>query len=292
MFSWIDPPTRRASGDRSASQVCRVAELNNVQNHDSGPIADTQAAITSAVGKWNRELSDGSFTLDEPTYWREAHGHSRAADQSVRASLSPIERRRIPDLTRRRVWAEFRMTHDRLTDCELISNPNQMPRVLQTAMQHAVSKRGSSVIVLPGDVAAMPAPSDALAHQLVTAQPLVRPADADIERLASLLNEGSRVTLFCGIGCADAREEVLALAKKLQAPVGYSFRGKEWLEYDNPYAVGTTGLSGWGARLQGDARVQRPAVVGHGFPLRELHAGQPQDRLRVRVEEPQLRGTR
>src|SRR5271155_4849912 len=120
--------------------------------------------------------------------------------------------------------------------CELISNPRQMPRVLQSAMQHAVSKRGVSVIVLSGDVAALPAPAETFARGLVTALPVVRPADADLARLAELLNQGRRVALFCGIGCAGAHAEVVALAKRLQAPVGYSFRGKEWLEHDNPYA--------------------------------------------------------
>src|SRR6201982_3961311 len=110
--------------------------------------------------------------------------------------------------------------------CELVSNPRQMPRVLQTAMQHAVSKRGVSVIVLSGDVAAMQVPSDTLAHGLVTAQAVVRPADADLARLADLLNKGRRVTLFCGSGCAGAHAEVVALAEKLKAPVGYAFRGE------------------------------------------------------------------
>src|ERR1700730_8817339 len=79
--------------------------------------------------------------------------------------------------------------------CELISNPRQMPRVLQSAVQHAVSKRGVSVVVLPGDVAAMEVPSESFAHGLVTALPVVRPSDADLARLADLLNKGKRVTL-------------------------------------------------------------------------------------------------
>src|SRR5436309_1489606 len=79
------------------------------------------------------------------------------------------------------------------------------------------------------------------------AVPDVRPADADLARLAELLNSARTVTLFCGIGCAGAHDEVLALAEKLKAPVGYSLRGKQWIEHDNPYGVGMTGLLGWGA---------------------------------------------
>src|SRR5258708_26741820 len=107
-----------------------------------------------------------------------------------------------------------------------------MPRVLQTAMQHAVSKRGVSVIVLSGDVAAMEVPSEAFAHGLVTALPLVRPADADLARLADLLNKGRRGTLFCGSGCAGAHAEVVALAEKLKAPVREALRRQGWVGYD------------------------------------------------------------
>src|SRR5207248_6709106 len=123
--------------------------------------------------------------------------------------------------------------------CELVSHPRQAPRVLQSAVQHAQSKRGVSVVVLPGDIAALEAPPDAVARGPVAAAPLVRPADDDLARLADLMNGGKKVALFCGIGCAGAHE-VVALTEKLKAPVGYSFRGKEWVEYDNPNAVGMT----------------------------------------------------
>jgi pyruvate dehydrogenase (quinone) len=141
-----------------------------------------------------------------------------------------------------------------------------MPRVLQTAMQHAVSKRGVSVIVLSGDVAALEAPSDTFANSLVTAVPQVRPVDADLARLADLLNKGRRVTLFCGSGCAGAHDEVVALAEKLKAPVGYAFRGKEWVEYDNPCAVGMSGLLGWGAAYKAMHSCDVLLLLGTDFP--------------------------
>src|SRR5262249_14152487 len=119
--------------------------------------------------------------------------------------------------------------------CELISHPQQFPRVLQSAMQHAVSRRGVSVVILPGDVAAMNAPSNPFAHGAFRAVPVIRPSDDDLARLADALNTARTVTLFCGTGCAGAQREILSLAEKLKAPVGYSFRGKEWIEHDNPY---------------------------------------------------------
>jgi pyruvate dehydrogenase (quinone) len=160
--------------------------------------------------------------------------------------------------------------------CELISNSRQAPRVLQTAAQHAVSKRGVSVIVLSGDVAAMELPSDTLAHAPVSAQPVVRPADADLARLADLLNKGRRVTLFCGSGCAGAHAEVVALAEKLKAPVGYAFRGKEWVEYDNPCAVGMSGLLGWGAAYMAMHACDVLLLLGTDFPYDTFMPTKPQ----------------
>jgi pyruvate dehydrogenase (quinone) len=160
--------------------------------------------------------------------------------------------------------------------CELIANPHQMARVLHSAMQQAVSKQGVSVIVLSGDVAAMQAPPESFARGLVTAQPLVRPADADLARLADLLNKGSRVAIFGGIGCAGAHDEVVALATKLQAPAGYSFRGKEWLEYDNPNAVGMTGLLGWGAAYDAMHECDVLLLLGTDFPYETFMPTTPQ----------------
>src|SRR5262249_54555514 len=150
--------------------------------------------------------------------------------------------------------------------CELISHPRQFPRVLQTAMQHAVARRGVSVVVLPGDVAALDVPSDVFANGAFDTVPVIRPADADLARLADLLNTARTVTLFCGIGCAAAHREVLALAEKLKAPVGYSFRGKQWMEHDNPYAVGMTGLLGWGAAYDAMHACDVLLLLGTDFP--------------------------
>ena len=160
--------------------------------------------------------------------------------------------------------------------CELISNARQAPRVLQSAMQHAVSKRGVSVIVLSGDVAAAATSPDTGALGLVTAVPLVRPADADLGRLADLVNKGRKVALFCGIGCAGAHDEVVALADKLKAPVGYSFRGKEWVEYDNPGAVGMTGLLGWGAAYKAMHECDVLLLLGTDFPYEAFLPTSPQ----------------
>jgi len=169
--------------------------------------------------------------------------------------------------------------------CELVSNPQQAPRVLQSALQHAVSKRGVSVIVLPGDVAALKQPSNGLAEAAVAACPQVRPCDDDLSRLADLLNEAKKVTLFCGAGCAGAHDEVVALADKLKTPVGYSFRGKEWIEYDNPNAVGMTGLLGWGAAYKAMHGCDALLLLGTDFPYETFMPTSPKiAQLDVRAE--------
>ena len=150
--------------------------------------------------------------------------------------------------------------------CELVAHPRQFPRVLQTAMQHAVARRGVSVVVLPGDVAAMEEPSEVFGSGTFDAVPIIRPADDDLGRLADLLNMARTVTLFCGAGCAGAQREVMALAEKLKAPIGYSFRGKEWMEHDNPYAVGMTGLLGWGAAYEAMHACDVLLLLGTDFP--------------------------
>jgi len=170
--------------------------------------------------------------------------------------------------------------------CELVTSPSQMPHVLQSAMQQAVSKRGVSVIVLPGDVAAMKATADAPGRGIVTGVPLVRPTDSDLARMADLLNRASKVTLFCGSGCAGAHDELLALADKLKAPIGYAFRGKEWVEYDNPYAVGMSGLLGWGAAYKAMHDCDALLLLGTDFPYESFMPTTP------KIAQVDLRGER
>jgi pyruvate dehydrogenase (quinone) len=157
--------------------------------------------------------------------------------------------------------------------CELIANTHQMPRVLQSAMQHAVSKQGVAVIALSGDVAGMEAASKDV-PAIMAQKAVVRPTDGDLGRLADLLNKG-KVAIFCGAGCAGARAEVVDLAEKLKAPVGYSFRGKEWVEHDNPYAVGMTGLLGWGSAYQAMHGCDVLLLLGTDFPYESFMPASP-----------------
>lgn len=157
--------------------------------------------------------------------------------------------------------------------CELIAGANQMPHALEVAIREAVGKRGVSVVVIPGDVALQPA-SDALPVKvagLLPPAPVVMPANKDLDRLVALLNGDSRVTILCGSGCQGAHNELLALAERLKAPIVHTMRGKEYVEWDNPYDVGMTGLigfsSGYYAMLDCDVLL----MLGTDFPYRQFY---------------------
>ncbi|ATW51358.1 pyruvate dehydrogenase [Streptomyces xantholiticus] len=150
--------------------------------------------------------------------------------------------------------------------CELISSPQQMPRLLQTAIQHAVGRGGVSVVSLPGDLAGRPAPEKSIEHALVTTRPTVRPGDSEIDRLARMIDDADRVTLFCGSGTAGAHAEVMQFAERIKSPVGHALRGKEWIQYDNPYDVGMSGLLGYGAAYEATHECDLLILLGTDFP--------------------------
>ena len=156
--------------------------------------------------------------------------------------------------------------------CELVAGANQMPRVLEVAIREAVGRRGVSVVVIPGDVAlqsAVDAPPPKAAG-LLPPRPVVVPDRSDLDRLAALLNRDGRVSILCGSGCAGAHDELLALGERLQAPMVHALRGKEYVEWNNPYDVGMTGLigfsSGYYAMLDCDVLL----MLGTDFPYRQF----------------------
>ena len=150
--------------------------------------------------------------------------------------------------------------------CEMISNPKQFERVLHAAMQSAIGLGGVGVIVLPGDLGGADFPPEAAPRSLVTRRPPVRPGDKDLARLADLINSSKKVALFCGIGCDTAHDQVVALAEKVKAPVGHTYRGKSFIEYDNPYDVGMTGLIGFGMAYEAIHECDLLILLGTDFP--------------------------
>jgi pyruvate dehydrogenase (quinone) len=164
--------------------------------------------------------------------------------------------------------------------CELISNPKQFERVLHSAMQNAVGLGGVGVIVLPGDVAGMELPVDGAPRSL-SAFPKTRPCDGEMQELADMIDSAKKVALFCGVGCEGAHDDVVALADKLKAPVGHSFRGKPYVEYDNPFDVGMNGLLGFGGAYAAAHECDLLLLLGTDFPYEKFL---PTDRKIVQLD--------
>ena len=154
--------------------------------------------------------------------------------------------------------------------CELVSHPEQMPRALEIAMQTAVSRRGVSVIALPGDVALLDAVETRPRLTFSEPKPVLCPSEEEIAELAKLLNGARRVTIFAGAGCAGAHAELIEVARRLNAPVVHSLRGKEFVEYENPFDVGMTGLLGFSSGYHAIMGCDVLLMIGCDFPYRQF----------------------
>jgi pyruvate dehydrogenase (quinone) len=170
----------------------------------------------------------------------------------------------------------FQETHptDLFKECshfvETVSTPEQFPRVLERAMRAAISQRGVAVIVVSGDVALSAAP-DIKPDWVDHAPARVVPAEADLQRLVDLLDKSKAVTILAGAGCAEAHDEVVALAEKLSAPVVHALRGKQYIEYANPFDVGMTGLIGFSSGYHAMMACDTLVILGSSFPYRNFY---------------------
>jgi len=155
--------------------------------------------------------------------------------------------------------------------CELISQAEQMPRVLDIAIQTALTKRGVAVVVLPGDVALREAINSKPRLHFPEICTTIRPSDEEIARIAVVLNDSRKVTIFGGAGCADAHNELIELAGKLKAPIVHALRGKEFIEHDNPFDVGMTGLLGFSSGYRSMADCDTLLMLGTDFPYQQFY---------------------
>lgn len=166
----------------------------------------------------------------------------------------------------------FQETHpDRLfTECsvysEMISSAPQAPRVISSAIRHAYGSKGVAVLTIPGDVADLDVAAELPNVDFNPASPRVIPADVELQKLADAINGAKKVTIFAGAGTRGAHDEVLAVADKIAAPVGHSLRGKEWIQYDNPFDVGMSGLLGYGSCHEAMHASDLVILLGTDFP--------------------------
>ena len=170
--------------------------------------------------------------------------------------------------------------------CELVSIPEQLPRVLEMAMRAALARGGVGVVVVPGEVFLADAPARRDPHPIRLSSPVVRPDEASLAAAAQVLNNASRVTILAGAGCAGAHNQLIELADALKAPVVHAFRGKEFVEYENPYDVGMTGLIGISSGYRAMEHCDALVMLGTDFPYRPfLPEGIPVIQVDVRGEQ-------
>ena len=188
----------------------------------------------------------------------------------------------------------FQETHpDRLfNECsvynEMISSAEQAPRVVNAAIRHAVELSGVSVISLPGDVSDLKATSPSPKY-VPSRRPVLSPNEEDVRQLADVLNRAKKVAIFAGAGVEGAHDEVIELADVLKAPIGHTLRGKDFIQYDNPFDVGMTGLLGYGAAAEGMNDADVLIMLGTDFPYDQFLP----DTFTVQVENhPEKQGRR
>lgn len=163
---------------------------------------------------------------------------------------------------------------------ELVSKPEQFPRVLERAMRAAISQQGVAVIVVPGDVLLDQAP-DVPANWVEVQPPTVVPAEQDLQTLVEMLNDSKSTTLLCGAGCAGAHAQIIKLAETLGAPIVHALRGKQHVEYDNPFDVGMTGLIGFSSGYHAMLSCDTLVILGSSFPYRNFY---PEDAKIIQID--------
>jgi pyruvate dehydrogenase (quinone) len=173
---------------------------------------------------------------------------------------------------------------------QIAATPAQLPRMTQAAIQHAIQRKGVAILGLPGDVSAMTAVENVSSDKNYFSKALIRPADEDMAEMAALINRYQKISIYCGIGAADAHDEVVQLAEMIKAPVGYSFRGKMGIQYDNPYEVGMTGLLGLPSAYHSMHESDLIVLLGTDFPYVPF---MPTDKKIIQVDlQPERLGRR
>ena len=256
-ITWEHVRHEEAAGFAAAAEAALTGEL---------------AVCAGSCGPGNLHLINGLFDANR----------SRVP---VLAIAAHIPREEIGD-------GYFQETHpDRLfvecsVYCELVSVPEQLPRVLEMAMRAALARGGVAVVVVPGEVFLADAPSHPDPVAIRATSPVVRPDEQSLAAAAQVLNNASAVTIMAGAGCAGAHDQLIALAGALKAPVVHAFRGKECVEYDNPYDVGMTGLIGFSSGYRAMEHCDALVMLGTDFPYRPfLPDGVPVVQVDVRGEQ-------
>ena len=164
--------------------------------------------------------------------------------------------------------------------CEILTSPGEARRMATRAAQAALTKRGVAVLIVPGDISAVEV-DDAPAYTVHVPNPVIRPSDAELDRIAAILNEGGRIAVYAGIGCQDAHEQVVRFCETLKAPMAHTSRAKDFVEADNPYNVGMTGIFGSKAGHHAVTQCETLVLLGCDFAWRQFY---PKDAKIIQID--------
>ena len=164
--------------------------------------------------------------------------------------------------------------------CEILTSPGEARRMATRAAQAALTKRGVAVLIVPGDISAVEV-DDAPAYTVHVPNPVIRPSDAELDRIAAILNEGGRIAVYAGIGCQDAHEQVVRFCETLKAPMAHTSRAKDFVEADNPYNVGMTGIFGSKAGHHAVTQCETLVLLGCDFAWRQFY---PKDEKIIQID--------
>ena len=226
--------------------------------------AGAEAQLTGRVGMCAGSAGPGHLHLVNGVY----DAHRSHAPMFVLASV-------IPSSEAGGSYFQETDAHGVFNGCSVYnascSTSAQVPRVFEMAFQHAVARQGAAVVELSGDTAEEDTGlRSLLPHSFKLEQPIYTPSSRDLDSVAELIDGHEKVTIYCGAGVRDAHADVLELAERINAPVGYTLRGKQWIEHDNPYAVGLTGLIGFGGCTKALEDADLLLLVGTDFPYRQF----------------------
>jgi len=236
----------------------------HVRHEEAGAFAaGAEAQVTGKLAVCAGSAGPGNLHLINGLY--DAHG----SGAPVLAIASHIETAEIGSEFHQETHPE-RLFQECSHWCELVSTPEQLPRALHIAVQTAIAKGGVSVLVLPGDVAAATLPDDGWRSHIAVSRPITRPAEAEVRAFAELIDAASKPVLFCGAGANEARELVLELAARINAPVGHSFRGKDHFGAGHDFDAGMSGLLGFGAAHGAMHETDLLVLLGTDFPYRDF----------------------
>src|ERR1700751_4988950 len=175
---------------------------------------------------------------------------------------------------------DFQETHptplfkDCSSYCELVSQPEQMPRILVIAMRTAIARRGVAVVVIPGDIALRECPAPAISLGILESASIIRPSEGELQKAAEILNSAVKITILGGAGCEGTHDQLVAVAQRLKAPIVHAMRGKEFIEYDNSFDVGMTGLLGFSSGYHAMMNCDALLMLGTDFSYEQFYPKQ------------------